>query len=390
MDTEAEILNLPESLRLLTADREALPWLDRLACARQLMAVFRAGGVVDREAVMVPLLNLLADDPKWEVRKAIADGLHYVRQGDFEPLAAKLRQDPNAFVSRAAEVSRNRRRKVKSALRQKLQGIDLVLELYQHLRERHGDEVARTAMRIGETYHMALASNLAHEMKNDLSVLQGRVAALRQAILNGEYDPATAFASLEKVGGILGRYSYLVQQMLEYARSRATPTRPSVRSLDGLVHSAAARIADLATSKPGWSRVDLDVDVQQGLVVYVTEPQLERAIFNVLSNAFDAAAMASQPHVVLTGKAINAGEVAIVIEDNGPGLEPAELNELFTPGRTTKDGGSGFGLVIARNYVEIHDGELVAASAPGEGTTMTIVLPRTISGGGHAASSGGG
>lgn len=390
MDNEPEILDLPESLRRLAADREALHWSGRLACAQQLMDVFRAGGVVDREAVMVPLLNLLADDPKWEVRKAIADGLHYIRQADFDPLVARLRQDPNAYVSRAADVSRNRRRKVKAALRQKLQGIDLVLEQYQHLKERHGEEVARTAMRMGETYHMALASNLAHEMKNDLSVLQGRIAGLRQAILDGEHDPATALASLEKAGGILSRHSHLVHQMLEYARSRATPTRPCVRSLDRLVQSAVARITDLATSKSGWSRVVLEVDVQQGLAVFVTESQIGQAIFNIMSNACDAAATASQPRVVLTGRAINAGEIALVIEDNGTGLEPAELNELFTPGRTTKDGGSGFGLVIARNYVEIHDGELVASSAPGEGTTMTIVLPRSLSGGGHAESLGGG
>jgi len=386
MDGETESMDLPECLRRLSADPEAMPWPQRRSCAVALMGAFKAGGIVDREAVMVPLLSLLADDPKWEVRKVIADDLHYLRQGDFERLVEKLRQDPNAFVSRAADASHRHRRKVKAALKQKLQGIDVVLEQYQYLKEHHGEEVAKAAMRMGETYHMALASNMAHEMKNDLGVLQGRVAALRQQILDGDHDPAFSLSSLEKIGGILSRHGHLVQQMLEYARSRATPTHPRVESLDGLVAAAVARLSDMTATQEGWSRVALRVDVQKELCVSVTRPHMEEAIFNIAANAFDAAARRPQPQpqVIVTGKAVNPNEVALVVEDTGPGIEPADMDELFTPGRTTKHGGSGFGLVIARNYVEIHDGELVVASTPGEGTTMTIVLPRAKTGGSNA------
>ncbi len=379
--------NFNYALLKLSADPEALPWPHRRTCAERLMEAFRAGGIVDREAVMVPLLNIFADDPKWEVRKVVADDLHYVRQGDYAHLVEKLRLDSNAFVSRAAEASRKRRRKVKAALKQKLQGIDVVLEQYQDLKENHGEEVARTAMRMGETYHMALASNMAHEMKNDLGVLRGRVAAIRRRILDGEHDDAFALASLEKVAGILSRHDRLVQQMLEYARSRATPTRPGIESLAGIVAAGAARVADQVASRDDWSRVALETDVQQELSIFATGSQIEQAVFNIMANAFDAAATVEQPRVVVTGKPVNSSEVALVVEDNGPGMEPADLAELFTPGRTTKHGGSGFGLVIARNYVEIHDGELVAASTPGEGTTMTILLPRARPGGDSAQSS---
>lgn len=223
-------------------------------------------------------------------------------------------------------------------------------------------------------------------MKNDLSVLRGRVATLRQGMLDGDPDPTLALASLEKVAAILSRHDRLVQQMLEYARSRATPTRPGAVSLAGIVAAGAARVADQAASRDGWSHVALETDVQQELNCWATGWQIGQAFFNIMSNAFDAAAMAEQPRVVVTGKPVNSSEVALVVEDNGPGMEPADLAELFTPGRTTKHGGSGFGLVIARNYVEIHDGELVVASSPGEGTTMTILLPRARPGGGNAQS----
>ena len=120
------------------------------------------------------------------------------------------------------------------------------------------------------------------------------------------------------------------------------------------------------------------MDVQKDLTVSVTWAQIEQAILNVLKNAFEAAAGGAAPRVVVTGKAVNDNEVMLAVEDNGTGIGGKDLDEqkVFVPGRTTKPDGSGFGLVIARNYVEMHDGELVFESAPGAGTTVTIILPR--------------
>lgn len=136
MAGESPIPLLRRTLQKLSTDPEAIDWQERLRRARLLMEAFNAGGAVaEREPVLTPLLNLLAGDPKWEVRKAIADDLHLIRQMDYEPLAEKLCRDDNSFVRKAAEASRKRRRKARMALKQKLQGIELVLEQYQWLKE---------------------------------------------------------------------------------------------------------------------------------------------------------------------------------------------------------------------------------------------------------------
>lgn len=378
MTDQTALLLLRETLETLQADPEGIDWPQRRAHARVLMDAFKAGGVVDREVVLVPLLNLLADDPKWEVRKVVADDLHYVRQTDFERLVEKLCQDDNSFVRRAAENSQKRRRKVKVALKRRMQGIDLVLEQYQWLKEQHGEEMARTALMIGESYHMALASNIAHEMKNDLSVLQGRAMTLRQRVADRDYDSAFFQSSLDKICGILGSHESLVQQMLEYARSRTTPTESRIEAMDEMAHAAMTRLNEAASAHEPWRRVQLEADVQKELYVSITRSQMEQAVFNILKNAFEAVAAVDTPRVVVTGKAINRNEVALAIEDNGLGIGGKDLEEqkVFVPGRTTKRGGSGFGLVIARNYVEKHDGNMVFESEPGVGTTVTIILPR--------------
>ena len=69
--------------------------------------------------------------------------------------------------------------------------------------------------------------------------------------------------------------------------------------------------------------------------------------------------------------------VAIVVADAGVGIDQADLPRVFNPYFTTKRGGTGLGLPIAKNIVEGLGGSLVVASAPGRGTEMRLDLPYT-------------
>jgi len=68
--------------------------------------------------------------------------------------------------------------------------------------------------------------------------------------------------------------------------------------------------------------------------------------------------------------------VVVEVADTGPGLDEDQRTRLFTPYYTTKKGGTGLGLAIVQGIVSDHAGRIEARSAPGEGTTFSLYLPR--------------
>jgi signal transduction histidine kinase len=89
-----------------------------------------------------------------------------------------------------------------------------------------------------------------------------------------------------------------------------------------------------------------------------------------------AVAESTRPQVSVSTRP--AGDrVAIVVADAGVGIDQADLPRVFDPYFTTKRGGTGLGLPIAKNIVEGLGGSLVVASAPGRGTEMRLDLPYT-------------
>ena len=69
-------------------------------------------------------------------------------------------------------------------------------------------------------------------------------------------------------------------------------------------------------------------------------------------------------------------DVFLSIRDNGSGMDAEQLVTLFEPYRTTKEKGTGLGLMISKRIVTEHGGSIAAESKPGEGTTFTLALPR--------------
>jgi signal transduction histidine kinase len=68
--------------------------------------------------------------------------------------------------------------------------------------------------------------------------------------------------------------------------------------------------------------------------------------------------------------------LSLAFRDTGPGLPPDKLGRLFDPYFTTKDKGSGLGLIIVQRILRDHGGEIEIHSEPGRGTTFTLLLPR--------------
>jgi signal transduction histidine kinase len=104
---------------------------------------------------------------------------------------------------------------------------------------------------------------------------------------------------------------------------------------------------------------------------------LQQVVFNLVHNAFEAMQVAANGKRVLRVTTERRGNVAvaIVVEDSGPGINPAHLDSIFSAFVTTKSNGMGLGLAICRQIIEYHGGELSASSGSSGGAQFQVVLP---------------
>jgi signal transduction histidine kinase len=105
--------------------------------------------------------------------------------------------------------------------------------------------------------------------------------------------------------------------------------------------------------------------------------QLQQVVFNLVHNAFEAMQITANGKRVLRVTTERRGDaaVAIVVEDSGPGINPAQLESIFSAFVTTKSNGMGLGLAICRQIVEYHGGKLFASSGSSGGAQFQVVLP---------------
>ena len=156
----------------------------------------------------------------------------------------------------------------------------------------------------------------------------------------------------------LGRF------MASYAKLARLPS-PEVTSVE--IGPLVRGVADLET------RLDIDV-VPGGEVTIGADPdQLEQALINLVRNAVDATLEAGGSAVTLRWHS-RQGKLHILVEDEGPGL--ADTGNLFVPFYTTKQGGSGVGLVLSRQIAEGHGGTLELENRSElRGARARLVLP---------------
>jgi signal transduction histidine kinase len=103
--------------------------------------------------------------------------------------------------------------------------------------------------------------------------------------------------------------------------------------------------------------------------------RVTHALLNVVLNATDA--LREGGTLTITSARSGAGDVLVVVDDDGVGIDPAMAARLFDPFVTTKPGGVGLGLVNAKAAIESHGGTITLAPRQPAGTRATIRLPLT-------------
>lgn len=373
---EAPSLDLTEALAQLRADRNAIAWPQR----RQLVA--RIAGPLSEGQAQEPfrgLLLVLAEDPKWEVRKDVADALATIPDNELATLTGKLRSDSHAYVRRAAKQSIDRRRKLAREAQKRKRGVDLVRSLYQELEDQHGKDAAEKARRLAEQLYDTLIGATVHEMRSVLTALTEDSAQIIKRQETNQLDHNFLRRKLHRIADRLEFMKRLVEDMRDYARP-ISDERVAVTVADLLTEARSIVSENLKARGIDPRKVALDVTMPPDLAVKVSRVHIVTAIVNVLTNAYDFLPADDEgPHGEIHVRATQKGkQVDIAVQDSGQGIPAADLDEVrqCLPGRTSRRHvGTGFGLCNARRSVEAHGGSLLIDSKENEGTTVTLVLP---------------
>lgn len=209
-----------------------------------------------------------------------------------------------------------------------------------------------------------LAAGVAHEIRNPLTGIKMLVEA---AVRTDSPSPLTP-ADLELIRDEIDRMERTAQGLLDYAK----PDRPSRRTQD--VRPTVARATELVAARAERAGVTVKLNAgDRPLTASVDPDQLVSLLSNLLINAVDATPPGGT--VTVDAEGTGGGGVRVSVTDTGSGLPPELADTLFTPFATTKPGGTGLGLAVARRVAENHGGTLVTDGVPGGGARFTLTLP---------------
>ena len=210
-----------------------------------------------------------------------------------------------------------------------------------------------------------LAAGIAHEIRNPLASISGSVQVLSNELTVGSAERRL----MEIIVSESNRLSKILEEFLRFVR----PQERRVAFFDVAMNiHEVLELFRLSDEISDAHRIVTDVRPHESLLSGDRD-QIRQIVYNVAKNAVRA--MPQGGTLTVEGREDGAW-YSIKFRDTGRGMSEEEIARVFTPFSTAFDGGTGLGMAIVRRIAEDHGGAIDVESRPGEGTTVTILLPR--------------
>jgi signal transduction histidine kinase len=218
----------------------------------------------------------------------------------------------------------------------------------------------------------SLVRVVSHEINNTLAPIKSVAASLRSGLprrLRDDDPAADVDMALKLIVERVDALSTFIDGYAEVAKL-PLPNR-QLTDMDRLVAGATALFVEQAAAR----EVAIDVREAKSGAAEIDAQQFERVLVNVIKNAIEASPARA---TIVVSSARVAGALEICVADDGPGISAEARRNLFVPYFSTKPGGSGIGLALARQIVVAHGGTITAERSPSGGTLMRIVIPDVV------------
>lgn len=223
-----------------------------------------------------------------------------------------------------------------------------------------------------ETLKTDFFSNVSHEIKTPLAVIQTNAELLQKGHLTEEERRDCTDTILQATR----RLSSLITNMLKLNKLEKQVIRPLPQDFDVCAQlcTCALQFEDLWEKK----QIDFEADLEDRVTLCADEGLLELVWTNLLSNAIKFTPAGGR---VVLRQTSGAGELTVSVSDTGCGMDEATRKRIFDKfyqGDTSHaTEGNGLGLALVRRILELSDGSIRVESTPGQGSTFTVTLPLT-------------
>jgi len=213
-----------------------------------------------------------------------------------------------------------------------------------------------------------LAAGFAHEIRNPLSTLNMNLQLLQEEWENPITEREKK--SRKKIDVLL-REAKRLEDMLNDLLRFAAGHELRLASLP--LNDLVKELLELLAPQIEQSRIRVTQKLDPNLpAIQCDENLLRGALFNILTNAQQAMPKGGNIEVRTQR---NGRHILLSIRDSGKGIPPEDLDKIFHLYFSTKPGGTGLGLPLAKRIIEEHGGQIEVESRPGEGTTFLVRLP---------------
>lgn len=315
----------------------------------------------------------LSAHPKWEVRKAVAHAVLFLRHDTFPAVIARIIEDENVWVREAARKTLQRREGLTRADIHGDDRDDAIPGLLSALEARYGLRARRAALNVADRLHHRFVREAYHEIVRIVSPLDASLLNLEKELAG---VPGVPDHTLLHVGRAQARVR-LITDFLDNLRAFTdeTPAEFTAESLLPIVREAV----ELALSHVEHPAAGIDVRqaVDDSLKLEANRSRLLQAVINIIVNAVEACAHQTRPgELTISAQQQTDTHIRITIADNGCGMGEEALRDCLLLYSSGKPNGMGFGLPLAKKIIEIdHRGTLSIESRTDEGTIATVVLP---------------
>ncbi|HEX7625228.1 MAG TPA: ATP-binding protein [Anaeromyxobacteraceae bacterium] len=218
-----------------------------------------------------------------------------------------------------------------------------------------------------------MTAGLSHEIRNPLNAAALQLTVLERRVqkLDKEAQPPL-LEPLHLVRDEIRRLDHILEDFLQFARPREFRPRAIA------VATVLTKVLDLLEGEAERRHIALERDFADVPPVAGDEERLRQVVMNLALNALDAVERGGTVRVSCAREDSAPQEVAIYVDDSGPGIAPDLRDRIFEPFFTTKAQGSGLGLSIVHAIVTQHGGTITIEDAPRGGARFALRLPRAV------------